>query len=154
LEEWALLDYKTSAKGESPEKTHRKTTGEWKELQLPLYRHIASGILGEDGKPVVTFDKTGEASIKLGYVTLPQDPKKSGFKVAKWTELDMASADEKAREAIRELMKGSVEFDPKVTKPNGHPGDELEPLLARGWKASENDSDIWDGESDIEGEAR
>ena len=154
LEEWALLDYKTSAKGESPEETHRKTTGEWKELQLPLYRHIARGILGEDDKPVVTFDKAREAGIKLGYVTLPQDPDKSGFKLANWTEADMASAEERAREAIHELMKGSVEFDPKVTKPNGRPGDVLEPLLARGWKAAESDSDVWDEESDIEGEAR
>ena len=45
--EWALFDYKTSAKSDPPEKTHRKKLDdalEWIDLQLPLYHHLAPAV--------------------------------------------------------------------------------------------------------------
>jgi hypothetical protein len=85
--EWAVLDYKTGDGGREPEKTHRKD-GAWIDLQLPLYRHLVARLnLGP--------------RLKLGYIVLPKTL--SGVKVAygNWTDEDLASADEQAREVVR-----------------------------------------------------
>jgi ATP-dependent helicase/nuclease subunit B len=134
--EWALLDYKTDAKGDPPDKKHRKRN-DWVDLQLPLYRHIAlRGLVDENGEPLITCK---EERIKLGYISLPEDTGKTGFQIADWSKELLDSADDKTSEVILELQKGVVEFDPERTKPNGYQDDVLKPLLARGWKASGGD---------------
>ncbi|SVE17167.1 uncharacterized protein METZ01_LOCUS470021, partial [marine metagenome] len=105
--EWALLDYKTDAKGYSPDKKHRKRN-DWVDLQLPLYRHIAlRGLVDEDGEPLITCE---EERIKLGYISLPEDTDKTGFQIADWSKELLDSADDKTSEVILELQKGAVEF--------------------------------------------
>jgi hypothetical protein len=106
---YAILDYKSSDGGDSPETTHHggnkppKTPDDWKDLQLPMYRHFARqlGIAGE---------------IELGYITLPRSTKNAGFQVAKWTPDTLEMADEAARQVVRALRAGEF-WGPKHFKP-------------------------------------
>ena len=84
---YVIFDYKTSDSGDPPEKTHR-ANGEWVDLQLPLYRHLASA-LGIGDSP------------RLGYIVLPKDLKKITGHLAEWTDEDLESADLKAEEVVR-----------------------------------------------------
>jgi RecB family exonuclease len=89
---WCVLDYKTGEDGDTPGKTHGKA-GAWKDLQLPLYRHLlrAIGITGD---------------VRLGYIVLPRDPTKVGELLADWTADDLASADKAARDVVRGIRAG------------------------------------------------
>lgn len=86
-----VLDYKTSDAGDSPEKTHRKS-GEWIDLQLPLYRHLVRE-LGIDGP------------IELGYILLPKSISKVGLSPADWTEAELEKADHTARDIVRNVRQ-------------------------------------------------
>ena len=66
-----IFDYKSSNQADSPEKTHRRQ-GQWVDLQLPLYRHLAAA-LGLDGP------------IELAYIVLPKDVRRVGPLPAEWT---------------------------------------------------------------------
>ena len=85
-----ILDYKTSDAAKKPEQTHRKH-GQWFDLQLPLYRHLARS-LELDGP------------LKLGYVLLPRDTSKTAFVIANWTEDELQQADEQARQVVRDVL--------------------------------------------------
>ncbi len=99
--EWALLDYKTGDSAEDPDKVHRKQ-GEWVDLQLPLYLHLAAR-LGVEG------------SIALGYVTLPGETGEVRERMAPWSEDDLITADQKAREVARNIL------DERFWPPNSSP---------------------------------
>ena len=60
-----IFDYKTSDPAKTPEKAHRKKSGEWIDLQLPLYRHLVAG-LGIEGP------------VELAYINLPKDISRRG----------------------------------------------------------------------------
>jgi len=75
----------------SPEKAHRRQ-GEWIDLQLPLYRHLAVALGIQD-------------PIQLGYVVLPNDPKKTDILIAEWTEADLKEADRVAEDVVRAVRK-------------------------------------------------
>jgi len=87
-----ILDYKTSDRGAGPEQTHRKPSGDWLDLQLPLYRHLA-GKLNIDGP------------VGLGYVRLPKRPEDVGLVEADWTAADLEAADKAARQVIRQVRQ-------------------------------------------------
>ena len=87
-----ILDYKTSDAGDSPNKTHRKRSGEWTDLQLPLYRHLARE-LGIDGP------------VGLGYIVLPKSTPNVGLLPAEWTEADLDDADRTACEVVRKIRR-------------------------------------------------
>jgi ATP-dependent helicase/nuclease subunit B len=91
LNQWAILDYKTGESANEPEKTHRTRGGEWTDLQLPLYRHLARG-LGVEGE------------VLLGYVTIPRDTSQIREKLAEWTPEELDQADTLARETIRRVL--------------------------------------------------
>lgn len=138
---WALLDYKTG-KAQSPDKAHRKGKGEgrrWVDLQLPLYRHLARGLTGPDGAPLIPTSAFDEDRVGLGYVVLPGDTTECGFLLAEWNADDLVAADETARGAIRTLREGRFVFDADVTRSGGADRDDLHPLLARGWSAAADD---------------
>ncbi len=99
--EWVLLDYKSSDAGNPPDKMHRKQ-GEWVDLQLPLYRHLAKQ-LGVDGE------------VSMGYVVLPRHSEDVAEHMADWTAEDLVSADAKAREVGRLIQDGV--FWPPVYPP-------------------------------------
>ncbi|MDP6469217.1 MAG: PD-(D/E)XK nuclease family protein [Pirellulaceae bacterium] len=86
-----IFDYKTSDTGNSPEKTHQQG-GRWTDLQLPLYRHLATAI--GISEPV-----------QLGFVTLPKDTTQVAFILAKWTTADLEAADATAREVVRQIRQ-------------------------------------------------
>jgi ATP-dependent helicase/nuclease subunit B len=87
--QWVIFDYKTSDAANSPDDTHRKR-GEWVDLQLPLYRHLARR-LGVEG------------DVKLGYIVVPRDTGETGDRLAEWTEADLQSADLAVEKVIRQV---------------------------------------------------
>ncbi|HSW29082.1 MAG TPA: PD-(D/E)XK nuclease family protein [Longimicrobiales bacterium] len=147
--EWAVLDYKTSTKRETPEEAHRRGRGdakEWKNLQLPLYRHMLDSVVGPAGDPVVPSGGPERAHVRVGYVVLPQDPAECGFLLAEWSEEEMATALDAAREAVRTLRRGRFSVDDAPTWPGEEGWDALRPLLVEGWQAS-GDADEGDGDA-------
>ncbi len=98
-----ILDYKTSDAGDSPEKSHRRKSGEWTDLQLPLYRHLVPK-LGIDPK-----------AVRLGYIVLPKKVADVGLVLGEWTEEDLASADLAASEVVRNVR--SERFWPPIEPP-------------------------------------
>ncbi len=135
---WAVLDYKTGASVETPEKSHRKGQGEdqrWVNLQLPLYRRLLAGIVDDQGRPIVDTQLVAHDDLYLGYIALPKETARSEFMIAHWTEEDLATAEATAREAVRYLRRGVFEFDPEMTRVGRFGGDALEPLLKVGWLA-------------------
>lgn len=100
---WMIFDYKTGESAAPPEKNHR-AKGEWFELQLPLYRHLARslGVTGEVG---------------LGYITLPRDVSAIQALVADWSGADLESADEVARAVGQKIL--DEEFWQELDAPPG-----------------------------------
>jgi hypothetical protein len=109
---WQVLDYKTADAGKAPEAVHRRPDGDggkrWVDLQLPLYRHLAAGIGLSGGAPL-------RGNISLGYILLPKDVSQVGLSLAEWTADDLASADETARQVIRDIR--SRDFWPPTMPP-------------------------------------
>lgn len=95
-----LFDYKTHDRAETPEARHRKR-GEWIDLQLPLYRHLAKA-LGYAGP------------FELGYVSLPRED--AVFTTASWSEDELQIADE-----VAALVVDKVLYDPLPTSPVSPP---------------------------------
>lgn len=59
---WEIIDYKTGNRAQPPDTAHfAPKKNVWKDLQLPLYRHLA--------KPI-----TGDTLPALSYLLLPRDP--------------------------------------------------------------------------------
>ena len=87
---WAIFDYKTGEQAIHPDKSHRKD-GDWIDLQLPLYRHLARS-LGVTG------------AIQLGYIRLPRDTNDVGAQLAEWTADDLAAADRTAQDVARRIL--------------------------------------------------
>ncbi|HVX10532.1 MAG TPA: PD-(D/E)XK nuclease family protein [Pirellulales bacterium] len=88
---YLIFDYKTSDRGDSPEKTHRRKNGEWIDLQLPLYRHLTR---------IVEIES---AAVGLGYILLPKALTAVKDELATWGPADLASADEAAAEVVRAI---------------------------------------------------
>ncbi|MBI1371047.1 MAG: hypothetical protein GC162_20640 [Planctomycetes bacterium] len=88
--EVVVFDYKTGDVGDDPEKAHRKKSGEWIDLQLPLYRYLAAS-MGYRG------------AVRLGYILLPKSEHLVRAAIAEWTDDDLRHADETARDIIRAI---------------------------------------------------
>ncbi|HET6884365.1 MAG TPA: PD-(D/E)XK nuclease family protein [Pirellulales bacterium] len=88
---YIIFDYKTSEKGDGPNTTHRRKNGEWIDLQLPLYRHLAGAVS-------ISGDNVG-----LGYILLPKSLSAVKDELAPWEQTDLESADETAREVVRKI---------------------------------------------------
>ncbi|MBM82422.1 MAG: hypothetical protein CMJ78_17800 [Planctomycetaceae bacterium] len=91
---WAVFDYKTG-KATKPDVAHGYTRyrKQWKDLQLPLYRHLAEELIG-------TRD------VDLGYITLPAQLAHTGIQRAEWSRDDLATADELAQSIVRRVLDG------------------------------------------------
>lgn len=90
--EWAIFDYKLCGRKKTPEEMHL-VAGEWCDLQLPLYRHLAREIIA--GNPV-----------KLGYIVIADVAKDIGLADAKWDDAALADADAAAAAVIRAVRNG------------------------------------------------
>ena len=103
--QWTLFDYKTGAKGAKPGEQHVRQ-GNWVDLQLPLYRHLARG-LGVSGV------------VSLGYIALPAGISDTGDLLAPWSDEELATADEVAADVVRKVRK--EEFWPPNEDGGGDP---------------------------------
>ena len=91
---FAILDYKTGDAGQKPSQTHGKgEAGTWKDLQLPLYRHLAAPVIQD--RPV-----------QVGYFNLGKDPSRVGVETAGWTPEQLEGADQRAAEVVAEIQAG------------------------------------------------
>jgi hypothetical protein len=93
---WAIFDYKTGESQDPPEKAHRASDGSWRDLQLPLYRHL----IAELNPPVEA------GRLTVGYIALPRDPLEVRIHEAAWGPAEYASADEAARAVILAVRAG------------------------------------------------
>jgi hypothetical protein len=106
--QWQILDYKTSDSANKPDRAHRKASGEWVDLQLPLYRHLLDAVKISDAPP-------HQGNVQLGYLNLPKDMSAIGAEVAEWSPADLESADEVARWVVRQVRQEV--FWPPVEEP-------------------------------------
>ena len=100
----AIFDYKSGDKGQKPGESHRKRNGDWIDLQLPLYRHLARH-LALPSEPL------------LGYINLPKDLAGVGPEFAEWSPNEFAEADEVAKEIARGIANRV--FWPAAKLPTG-----------------------------------
>ena len=99
---WAILDYKFGEKAKDPKKT-RLRGGEWVDVQLPLYAHLASELIGG-------------ATPLLGYFNLAATESESGVKTATdFDETTIAEALDAARQVVNavraELARPEPQFE-------------------------------------------
>lgn len=103
LKTMAIWDYKTSETFNEPLAAHYdKRKNEWKDLQLPLYRHM------------VAQYREG-TNLQLGYITLPRKLSEIKFRVAEFSEELLEQADQKAVEIVNSIRSAS--FGPPVFPP-------------------------------------
>ncbi len=98
--EWCIIDYKTSETAKTPQQAHRGTNifgGEWIDVQLPLYQHLAA----QDGI---------EGTVSLAYLTVPKDPAGIAVRPANWNDEQLAEALETARRVLKEIRQGAFEM--------------------------------------------
>jgi ATP-dependent helicase/nuclease subunit B len=94
---WSVFDYKSSESCHLPEKMHNcKEAPYWKDLQLPLYRHLAKSI-------------TGTTKIQLGYINICNDLQAIGSYFAKWDSDQLRTADLVAIEVMRAIHTNQFE---------------------------------------------
>ncbi|MCL2823776.1 MAG: PD-(D/E)XK nuclease family protein, partial [Polyangiaceae bacterium] len=98
-----VFDYKLSKEAKTPAQDHVRK-GEWKNLQLPLYRKLVSDI-------------AGDSVVRLGYICLSEAAEVKEA-LAKWTEEQLAEAYSTAENVIRGIRNerfwppsSRVEFD-------------------------------------------
>ncbi|GAB6164192.1 PD-(D/E)XK nuclease family protein [Thermostilla marina] len=101
-DEWVVFDYKTSDDVDPPSRSHRNRSGEWIDLQLPLYRHLL--------RAHRLFADTENVRVQLGYICLSSDLDAIGEQLADWSDADLASADETARNVVRSIWAEDFEL--------------------------------------------
>jgi ATP-dependent helicase/nuclease subunit B len=88
---WAIFDYKSSESCHRPEQIHNCNAPPfWKDLQLPLYRHLAKTI-------------TGIAQTRLGYINICADLKTIGAYFADWDSAQLKDADRVAVDVMKSI---------------------------------------------------
>ncbi len=106
-DQWAILDYKTGDAAKKPKETHLKR-GEWIDLQLPLYVHLARSL-------------EIKGPLQLGYVLLPKEIGQTGAEMADWDDEMLAAADEKALQVAGDIVAGK--FWPPQQPVSGYASD-------------------------------
>ncbi len=104
--EWCIIDYKTSESAKTPDKAHRGRNffgGEWIDVQLPLYQHLAAQH-GIDG------------AVSLAYFTMPKDPAGVAVRPALWNDAQLEEAIETARTVLKKIRQGAFEMNPDLGK--------------------------------------
>ena len=131
--EWAVFDYKTGERADPPEEKHRKKSGEWIDLQLPLYRDLLPHVHDADGNPIFT---NHAATVHLGYILLCGDPDRIGCAIAEWSDDDLASARAALRTVIAILKFNIYTFEDRVDR---FASQDLKALLGHGRLILEED---------------
>ncbi|WP_145345617.1 PD-(D/E)XK nuclease family protein [Rosistilla ulvae] len=98
---WAVIDYKTHA--HNPFKKHyKKSTDEWIDLQLPLYRHMLAALGIEADRDLV----------QLGYFNIGEREADVRVNIADFTPALYASADLAAADVVRGVREGRFVANP------------------------------------------
>ena len=141
---WRALDYKSGSAGDAPSTTHlRGKPGKrtWKDLQLPLYRHLlAEGRV--EGMPPIRVESDG-----LGYINLAASAERSGFRMLDCTPAEFDMAYDEARRVVDGVLRG--DFTPAERTPFP-PDDPLAAVWGLGLRAQALGLDPGDGGSDEE----
>jgi len=103
----AVLDYKTADAGLSPQQTHLRS-GEWIDLQLPLYRHLLAAVK-------LPAQREAIAKVELGYILLPKDSGGVKHALAEWDDTQLQAADARARQIIADIR--AEKFWPPLQPP-------------------------------------
>jgi hypothetical protein len=103
----AVWDYKSSDSGDLPGPAHLTRNG-WKDLQLPLYRHLV--------KEVDAVKGADFGNLIMGYVLLPKNLTQTGFEIADWSPTQLQSADHVAIDVIRKI-RGGIFWPPNPKPP-------------------------------------
>ena len=88
----AILDYKTGDNPKGPVESHRKKSGEWVDLQLPLYRFILS--------------RLGANDVQLGLVSISSRTDQKVYQLANWGEEDYESANRCIQDVANSVLEG------------------------------------------------
>jgi hypothetical protein len=134
-DEWAVFDYKTGEKPETPEDKHRTKQGDWVDLQLPLYRELLPHVVDEAGNRIFTGGP--QAKLRLGYILLCGDPEEICFAEADWSDAELAQALDTARAVVRAVRLNRFEFDDDEV--DRWLSDDLKALLGQGRLVVEED---------------
>jgi hypothetical protein len=103
-QKWRIIDYKTSAKGREPLAEHRKRSGEWKDLQLPLYLRLAAPYAAAHWETDLIPD-----NCELTYFLLPEE--EGDARISQPFPPDMvAEGWQEAAQLAAKILRG--EFDP------------------------------------------
>ena len=97
-----VLDYKTGTT--SAEKAHG-TKDEWKDLQLPIYRHLAKK-MGYD------FDK-----VRTGFILVGSKDTSVRFDFPRWDDAQLKAADDKFFEIVEDVRTGKYAQSPATPAP-------------------------------------
>lgn len=89
----AILDFKTGDSPRKPSDAYGARSGDWKDLQLPLYRHLAASLGADDGS-------------LLAYVNIGAKADAIELFEAKWDAATLKGADDAARHVISEVRAG------------------------------------------------
>lgn len=97
--EWAVFDYKTSDRFETPEKVHRHKQG-WVNLQLPAYLYMLR-------------ESEVCESARLGYITLCSEAERIGAAEAQWSSDELAGAVAIMHE-VAQSVHNQIFWPPKI----------------------------------------
>ncbi len=92
----SILDFKTGDRSRKPSDAYKERSGVWKDLQLPLYRHLAASLGADDGSV-------------LGYVNIGPEADAIALAEAAWDPGVLRGADDAASDVIRKVREGRFE---------------------------------------------
>jgi len=128
---WRIMDYKSSETGTDPIRSHlvgKREDLNWKDLQLPLYRHMLPHLKLEGNTPLPE-DAFVSPQVEVGYVILPRTLDQAGWRPADFTVLELEDALDAAGAMVAMLDSGEVAFDRTRTERTLFRDDPLRALL-------------------------
>lgn len=137
LKQLAIWDYKTGDKAKKPKQAHYGDKAGWKNLQLPIYRHLIKVL---DLKEHNVAPDALTKNIVLGYINIPKSASECKFEIASFEDDLLRAADEEAKTVIRQIRENAF-WPPRYD--NVNPWDEYVAIcqndVARRWsEASES----------------
>jgi hypothetical protein len=105
-QKWRIIDYKTFAKPREPLREHCKASGEWKDLQLPLYLNLAAPYAKAEWGVDLSPD-----NCELTYFLLPEDEGRARVSEPFPAGL-IAAAEAKAIEIVSKILRSEFNENP------------------------------------------
>jgi RecB family exonuclease len=114
-QKWRIIDYKTSARGGEPYPEHRRKSGEWKDLQLPLYLKLAAQYASREWGVELTPE-----NCELTYFLLPEDDGSARISQPFPTEI-IEEAWAQAAEIVAKILRGEFQENPVLRMDRNDP---------------------------------